>query len=123
MISSKFARLALYPSLFALANNHNIAYKKLLDYNNIDGNIDILQKDRLIFLERKPKKSIAKDYHVVAASETIEEIAQKEGVQLESLYEYNKMQKGLEPAAGEKIYLRPGTPSYYPKLLAKNARR
>jgi LysM repeat protein len=109
-------------SLFALANNHNIAYRKLLEYNDIDGNIDILQKDKLIFLEKKPKKSIAKDYHIVTASETIEEIAQKEGIQLESLYEYNKMQKGLEPAQGEKIYLRPGKPSFYPKLLARNRR-
>jgi LysM repeat protein len=105
-------------SLFALAANHNIAYKKLLDYNELD-KTDILDKDQLIFLEKKPKKSITKDYHVVAASETIEDIAQKEGVQLQSLYEYNKMQKGLEPAVGEKVYLRPGKPSYYPKLLAK----
>jgi LysM repeat protein len=105
-------------SLFAVAANHDIAYKKLLDFNELD-NIDILQKDQLIFLERKPKKSITKDYHVVAASETIEDIAQKEGVQLESLYEYNKMQKGLEPAVGEKVYLHPGKPSYFPKLLAK----
>ena len=109
--------------MFALANNYNIAYKKLLEYNSIDDNVDILQKDQLIFLEKKPKKSIAKDYHIVAASETIEEIAQKEGVQLESLYEYNKMQKGLEPAQGEKIYLRPGKPSYYPKLLARNTKK
>jgi LysM repeat protein len=107
-------------SLFALANSHNIAYKKLLQYNDIDDNVDILPQDQLIFLEKKPKKSIAKDYHVVAASETIEEIAQKEGVQLGSLYEYNKMQKGLQPAQGEKIYLRPGKPSYYPKLIARN---
>jgi len=109
-------------SLFALANNNNIAYKKLLEYNDIDNKVDILQNDQLIFLEKKPKKSIATDYHVVAPSETIEEIAQKEGVQLECLYEYNKMQKGLQPAQGEKIYLRPGKPSYYPKLIARNTK-
>jgi LysM repeat protein len=105
-------------SLFAIAQNHDIAYKKLLDFNELDNNTDILQKDQLIFLERKPKKSLNKEYHVVAPSETIEEIAQKEGVQLASLYEYNKMQKGLEPAAGEKIYLQPGTRSFFPKLLS-----
>jgi LysM repeat protein len=110
-------------SLFALANNYDIAYKKLLEFNNLDNNVDILQKDQLIYLAKKPKKSISKDYHIVAASETIEEIAQKEGVQLESLYEYNKMQKGLQPAPGEKVYLRPGTPSYFPKLLARNSRK
>jgi len=110
-------------SLFALANNYNIAYKKLLEYNSIDDRVDILQKDQLIFLEKKPRKSFAKDYHIVTALETIEGIAQEEGVQLESLYEYNKMQKGLEPAQGEKIYLRPGKPSYYPKLLVRNTKK
>lgn len=105
-------------SLFALASNYNIAYKKLLEFNELD-KTDILQKDQLIFLERKPKKSLGKEYHVVAPSETIEDIAQKEGVQLQSLYEYNKMQKGLEPATGEKVYLRPGKPTYFPKLLAR----
>ncbi len=109
-------------SLFALANNYNIAYKKLLEYNNIDKNTDILQKDELIYLEKKPKKSLKKDYHIVATSETIEEISQKEGVQLESLYEYNKLQKGLQPAPGEKIYLHSGKPSYYPKLLARRGK-
>lgn len=104
-------------SLFALASNYDISYKRLLEYNELD-KTDILQKDQLIFLEKKPKRSIGKDYHVVAANETIEEIAQKEGVQLQSLYEYNKMQKGLEPAPGEKIYLHTGKPNYYPKLLA-----
>jgi len=105
-------------SLFAIAQSHDIAYKKLLDFNELDDNIDILQKNQLIFLERKPKKSLSKEYHVVTSSETIEEIAQKEGVQLSSLYDYNKMQKGLEPAAGEKIYLQAGTHPFFPKLLS-----
>jgi hypothetical protein len=107
-------------SLFALASNNNIAFKKLLEYNDL-GNVDIINQSQLIFLERKPKKSEVRDYHIVASAETIEEIAQKEGVQLESLFEYNKMQKGLQPATGEKVYLHPGKPSYYPRLLAKNS--
>ena len=108
-------------SLFALASNNNISFSKLLDFNNLE-KTDILTKDQLIFLERKPKKSNSRDYHIVAKAETIEAIAQIEGVQLESLFEYNKMQKGLEPAIGEKVYLRPGTPGYYPKLVKNNLR-
>ncbi|HRI20389.1 MAG TPA: glucosaminidase domain-containing protein [Panacibacter sp.] len=107
-------------SLFALANNNNIAYSKLLEFNNLD-QADILSNDQLIFLEKKPKKSNNRDYHIVAPSETIEYIAQIEGVQLESIFGYNKMQKGLQPAAGEKVYLRPGTYSYYPKLARYNS--
>ncbi len=103
-------------SLFALASSNNISYSKLLDFNNLV-KTDILDKDQLIFLEKKPKKSNSRDFHIVEKSETIEAIAQIEGVQLESLFEYNKMQKGLQPAIGEKVYLRPGTPGYYPKLV------
>lgn len=108
-------------SLFALANNNNIAYAKLLEFNDLE-KADILAKDQLIFLEKKPKKSNTRDYHIVEPSETIETIAQIEGIQLQSLFEYNKMQKGLQPATGEKVYLRPGTPPYYPRLISYSSR-
>jgi len=91
-------------SLFAMASNYNVAFKTLLDYNELE-NGDILEKDRLIYLERKPKKG-GKDYHVVATSETLDDIAQKEGVRLESILLYNTLQKSSRPAAGTKIYLR-----------------
>lgn len=94
-------------SLFALANNYNIGYKTLLDFNELTKG-DILDRARLIYLEKKPKRG-NKDYHIVTASETIEDIAQKEGVRLESLLQYNTLQKGNQPAAGTKIYLRVGT--------------
>ena len=108
-------------SLFALANNNNIAYAKLLEFNDLD-KADILAEDQLIFLEKKPKKSNSRDYHIVEPAETIEAIAQIEGIQVRSLFEYNKMQKGLQPATGEKVYLRPGAPTYYPKLVSYNSR-
>lgn len=108
-------------SLFALASNNKITLEKLLQFNDINNSTDILIADQLIYLEQKPKKSNNKDFHTVANEETIEAIAQKEGVQLESLIDYNKMQKGLQPAPGEKIYLKPGRQPYYPKLLPKSA--
>jgi LysM repeat protein len=107
-------------SLFALASNNNISLEKLQDYNDLNNNVDILSRSQLIYLEKKPKKSNSKDFHIVGNSETIEVIAQKEGVQLESLFEYNKMQKGLQPAPGEKVYLKPGKQSFYPKLLPRS---
>jgi LysM repeat protein len=110
-------------SLFALASNNNIPLEKLQEFNEIDNNTDILPVSQLIYLEKKPKKSNTRDYHIVAQSESIEAIAQKEGIQLESLFEYNKMQKGLQPAPGEKVYLKPGRQPYYPKLLPKTLAR
>lgn len=91
-------------SLFAMATNYNVAFKALLDYNELE-NGDILEKDRLIYLERKPKRG-GKDYHIVAASESLDDIAQKEGVRLESILLYNTLQKNSRPAVGSKIYLR-----------------
>ena len=108
-------------SLFALASNNKIALEKLLQFNEINNTTDILTSGQLIYLEQKPKKSNNKDFHIVANEETIEAIAQKEGVQLESLMDYNKIQKGLQPAVGEKVYLKPGRQPYYPKLLPKGA--
>lgn len=119
--NAKVVFAAAGTSLFALATKSNLSFKKLLEFNNLPDNEDILKQDKLIYLERKPKKSSSTDVHIVATSETLEDISQKEGVDLESLYEYNKIQKGMQPAAGEKVYLKPGNPSYYPRLVKSNS--
>lgn len=102
-------------SLFALASNYHINYKKLLDFNEMH-NEDILSEGRLIYLERKPKRS-NKNFHIVTANETIEMISQKEGVQLESLLSYNNINKSGQPVSGSKIYLHPAETN--PKLALK----
>jgi len=91
-------------SLFALSNKFNMAYGKLLGYNELD-NVDILREATLIYLEKKPRRG-SKDYHVVLPNEDIHDIAQAEGVQLQSLLEYNNYQKGSQIKAGDKIILR-----------------
>jgi hypothetical protein len=96
-------------SLLALANNHNVTLKKLMEFNEMPGD-DIISRDQLIFLEKKSRRG-SKDIHIVQQNERLYDIAQKEGVQLQSLLEYNKLQKGMEPAAGEKIYLKAPSPA------------
>ena len=91
-------------SLFALANKFSIPFNKLLQYNDLK-NADILSENSLIYLEKKPKKG-SRDFHVVATNEKLEDIAQEEGVQLESLLAYNNYQKNTQPKAGDKILLR-----------------
>jgi LysM repeat protein len=90
-------------SLFAIASQFSIPYKKLLQYNDLD-NVDILPQGTLIYLEKKQKRG-AKDYHVVSDNENVYDIAQEEGVQLESLLAYNNLQKNSQPKAGDKILL------------------
>ena len=91
-------------SLFALANKFSVPFSKLLQYNDLK-NADILSQASLIYLEKKPKKS-SKDIHVAAINDKLEDIAQEEGVQLESLLAYNNYQKNTQPKAGDKILLR-----------------
>lgn len=91
-------------SLFALANKYNLAYGRLLVFNDLD-NADILNQSTLIYLEKKPKRG-SKDYHIVLPNEKLHDIAQEEGVQLQSLLAYNNYQKGSQPKAGDKIILR-----------------
>ena len=95
-------------SLFALASNHNIPYKKLLEFNELTEK-DILDKDQLIFLAKKPKKG-ANEIHIVTAGETLIDIAQKEGIRLENLIAYNKISKDAQPEAGETLYLQSQAP-------------
>ncbi|GEO09483.1 glucosaminidase domain-containing protein [Segetibacter aerophilus] len=96
-------------SLLALANNHNVGLKKLIEFNELE-QIDILATNQLIFLQKKPKKG-TKDLHIVEENESMHDIAQKEGIQLSTIMEFNGLQKGMQPAIGEKIYLKYPAPS------------
>lgn len=104
-------------SLFALASNYNVDYRKLLEFNEMKDQ-ELLDKDQLVYLAKKSKKGL-KEFHVVVVNETLELIAQTEGVRLESLIEYNKIPKASQPAVGEKIYLQGNAP-VKPKLAAEN---
>lgn len=90
-------------SLLSLANQFDIPLSKLLEYNDLT-EMDILDTDRLIFIERKLKKG-ATDFHLVQQGETLHAISQQEGVRLDSILEYNHLAKGAIVSAGEKIYL------------------
>ena len=91
-------------SLLGLAQEYNISLNKLFSYNDIKP-IEVLQKNQLIFLEKKQKKS-AKEFHVVAEGETLYDIAQKEGIRLEYLAELNNINQDITPLVGETIYLK-----------------
>jgi hypothetical protein len=109
-------------SLLAIANEFGVSYKKLLEFNEMDEakTSDILPYDQLIFLSKKGKKG-GKDLHIVAINETLEIIAQKEGVLLEALLAYNRIPKGRQPQVGEKIYLKANSP-VTPKLVESSAK-
>ncbi len=102
-------------SLLALAKQFDISLAKMIEFNDMEEE-EILATDKLIFIEKKLTKG-ATDFHVVKPSETLYDICQAEGVRLEKLAEYNGIKKNMQPAAGEKIYLRGNAPSA-PKTIA-----
>ena len=95
-------------SMLALASQYNISFAKLIEFNYLE-TMDILDKNQLIYLEKKQKKGTT-DFHVAVAGETLHYIAQKEGVRIDALVEYNSTHKKLNPLVGEKIYLRSKAP-------------
>jgi hypothetical protein len=66
-------------SLLSLATQYDIPLSRLIEFNDF-AEMDILDTDRLIFLERKMKKGNA-DFHTVAAGETLHAISQFIGIQ------------------------------------------
>ncbi|HEY1018383.1 MAG TPA: glucosaminidase domain-containing protein [Sediminibacterium sp.] len=99
-------------SLLSLANQFDIPLSKLLEFNDLPA-MDILDANRLLFIERKPKRG-AVDFHVVADGETLHSISQLEAIRLDSLLEYNHLARTAVVNTGDRIYLRPVTASSAP---------
>jgi LysM repeat protein len=74
-------------SFLDIANTYNIALYKLYDYNDLE-ETDLLAKDQILYLVPK-RKEINKKVHLVAAGETLYDISQNEGIQLNYLEAYN----------------------------------
>jgi hypothetical protein len=103
-------------SVLAIAKQYSVPLARIFEFNEQE-RTETLVKDQLIFLQRK-RKAGSNDFHTVKQGETIWDIAQEEGIRLESLLEYNHLESHMQPAPGEQLYLRtkaPGAPR-----LAKN---
>lgn len=102
-------------SFLKVANDNDISLARLFEFNDMKP-VDIADNDQLIFLQRK-RKIGAGEFHVVEQGETLYDIAQAEGIRLESLLEYNLLKENMQPAVGEKLNLK-WKVSQMPKLLA-----
>jgi LysM repeat protein len=102
---AKVTYAAAGTSLLALANLYDLPLSKLIEYNDLK-EMDVLDTDKLIFIEKKQKKG-ASDFHTVAEGETLYDICQAEGIRFESLIGYNNhLTKESAVLKGDKIYLR-----------------
>jgi len=91
-------------SLLAIADQYNVKYKHLLDFNEFEEGDDVLDYDQLIFLQRKRKQGAA-DFHIVQPGEDLYDISQSEGIRLDNLLDYNQLNADDVPQEGQKVYL------------------
>ena len=92
-------------SLLAIATRQDIDLAKLLEYNDFseDG---LLAKDQPIFIEKKAVKGNTEMY-VAKKGETLLDVSQQNGIQLEQLANYNSITKSTVINEGTQLYLQP----------------
>jgi LysM repeat protein len=101
-----------------IANDYNVSLSRLFEFNDMTPS-DIANDDQLLFLQRK-RKTGANDFHIVQQGETVYDVAQSEGIRMESLLAFNFLKQGMVPMAGERLYLKSTAPGM-PHLLKGNS--
>ena len=92
-------------SLLALASNFNIQLGKLMEYNDLDSD-GLLAHDQVIYLEKKNKEGRDKTY-TPDRTETLRNISQSLGIQLNNLLSFNNLQPDDAIQSGTVIFLKP----------------
>lgn len=92
-------------SLLAIATRQNIDLIKLLQYNDLEQD-GILTKDQPVFIEKKAIEGGAA-VHVAKRGETLLDIAQQNGIQLQYLASYNGFTRNTVVNEGTRLYLQP----------------
>ncbi len=97
-------------SLLAIATRNDVQLSRLLEFNDIrqDG---ILQYDQLIFLQKKPVMGVVAVYSPEKDEMPID-AAQKNGMQLQSLLNFNNITEGGLITKGTKLYLQGPAPAW-----------
>lgn len=104
--------------LLEYAIKNKIRYAKLLEMNDLPD--APMEADMFVYLERKAKtgRSVT---HKVQDGETILQISQKEGIQLQQLRAFNHLERGEEPLPGAMLQLQ-ATADRKPALYNNTAR-
>lgn len=99
--------------LLSIAQQYHVPLAKIFEFNEMR-ETEELQKDQLVYLQRK-RKTGANEYHIVKAGETLAYIASIECIRMEALLELNYLSVASRPAVGEQLYLHKKAPAM-PKL-------
>lgn len=106
-------------SYIVVANEHDIPLARLFDFNDLPEK-EISETDHLLYLQRKRKQG-TNELHTVVAGENLWDIAQEEGLRLQSLLEYNFLKLGMQPQEGETLHLQRQAPAMPKLFTAQNA--
>lgn len=100
-----------------IAQQYHVPLARIFEFNEMQ-EMEVLEKDQLIYLQRKRRTS-HHTLHIVKPGETLADIAREEAVRLESLMEYNYIgNPETRPAVGEQLYLHKKAPAM-PKLATR----
>lgn len=102
--NTKVIYAAANTAWLSLAEQYNIPLSRLLDFNDLESDEDILQKPQLIYLQRKRKLG-SNEFHIIKNGEDLYDICQAEGIRYESLLELNHLNGSKQPAVNEKLNL------------------
>ncbi|MEI6948504.1 glucosaminidase domain-containing protein [Paraflavisolibacter sp. H34] len=90
-------------SYLSIAQQYRVRLSRLFDFNDM-ADEEFAAEDRLVYLQRK-RKTGAHEFHTVATGEDLYQIAQMEGIRLETLQSYNHLKNGMKPQVGEVLSL------------------
>jgi len=103
-------------SFLFIAQQYKIDLSKIFEFNEILPT-EVTGNDQLVYLQRK-RKTGNNEFHTVQPGETLHDIAQQEGIRLESLKELNWLREDDKPAIGERLSLKAKS-TVMPKLSVK----
>ncbi len=79
---------------------------ELSKYNELENDFNPLPGQMLYLQPKREKAEPGKEYHVVKEGDTMYSVSQLYGIKLKNLNELNRMNSGVEPVAGTKLWLR-----------------
>jgi LysM repeat protein len=103
----------------SVAQQYNVQLKWLFDFNDLK-EMEAVPNDQLIYLQRK-RRTGANEFHVMAAGETLYDVAQTEGIRLEALLQLNMLTMNQQPAAGARLNLQTQATAAPQLVNTKNA--
>jgi len=90
----------------SIEKDFNLLRWELPKYNELDKDFTLFPGQILYFQPKRDKADYGKEVHLVGKGDTMYSISQKYGIKLQKLYEMNRMNEGLQPVEGDKIWLR-----------------